>query len=337
MTSRPTDSVGARVIEPRKLSAPEVLLELGDRWTRQRLDALLDRLSAIGSMTDRMALACRELMGSPFLAESKLPLPPKGHVRFRIASLDCCTAIYNLIALVHSRTVTDLGRVLAAMRFTDGQLDNHPATGTFIGFTSETLFKRAIPAGLIHDATADVGRGVKLEVLRLKLLAHRRPRFLDEDETITLPRYADGVDTMSYIDVDNFEHVDWSRLRTGDIIIFTRGARLKDGSENFDLINHLGIATPLKNGFGLLHASRHFTVPPLQNGTAIFYDDAKTREQIGFGIAGRYLGDEYAIHLDADCLYGYDCSQPRSLLDYAASNFAGIAILRCSPADIAAA
>jgi len=52
--------------------ALKVQLELGDRWTRQRLQALLDRISAKLSMSERTAVACRELMGSPFLAESKL-------------------------------------------------------------------------------------------------------------------------------------------------------------------------------------------------------------------------------------------------------------------------
>lgn len=317
--------------EPGDPPTPKVLLELGDRWKRPRLEALLDRLSAERSMSERMIIACRELMGSPFLAESKLPLPPNGHVRFRLATLDCCTAVYNLVAFVHSRTVDDLGRVLAALRFTGGTLDNHPATGTFIGFASETLFKRAIPAGLVHDVTADVGHGAKLHELHLKLRAHRRPRFLDDDETVTLPRYAGEMDAMTYIAADSFERVDWSRLRAGDIVLFTRGERLKDGSENFDFINHLGIAAPLENGFGLLHATRHYTVPPLPYGTRVFYDDARTCEQIGFGPVGWYLGDESAIRRDSDSLYGYDCSRPRPLLDYAASNFAGIAILRCGP------
>jgi len=282
-------------------------------------------------MGERMVIACRELMGTPFLAESKLPLPPVGHVRFRVATMDCCTAIYNLIALVHSRTANDLGRVLAALRFTDGPLDNHPATGSFISFASETLFKRAIPAGLVHDVTADVGRGVNLQVLRLKLQAHHRPRFLDDEENVTVPRYAREMDVIAYIGADSFDGVDWCRLRVGDIVLFTRGERLKDGSENFDFINHLGVAAPLAEGIGLLHATRHFTLPSVQPGTGVFYDEARTREQIGFGLAGRYLGDDYVIRRDGDCFYGYDCTRPRLLLDYAKSNFAGIAVLRCGP------
>ncbi|MBQ0933558.1 DUF1460 domain-containing protein [Ideonella sp. 4Y16] len=308
---------------------PTLVLELGERWSRERLEALLATLARERDVGKRMELACRELVGTPFLAESKLPLLPDGCLRFRLETMDCCTAIYNLIALVHSRDINVLGQSLASIRYADGALKNHPATGTFLGFASEVLFGRAVAKGFVSNVTAEVACGVELQSVRLNLQPHRRPHFLDANETIVLPRYASGSQEFLYISVESFSGIDWSRLRTGDIVLFTRGARLKDGSPNFDFVNHLGIASCEPDKIALLHSTRHFTVAPSRPGTGVFYDDACRREQIGFGYAGLFLGEEHAIDIDGDRIYGYDSSRKRSLVDYAQSNFAGIAVLRC--------
>src|SRR5215470_14805286 len=78
----------------------EAQLELGPQWTISRVQNLLK--TAPDHPNARIEFIAHQFIGTPFIFESNLPIPPKGRIRVRLESFDCITFIYTILALCHS-------------------------------------------------------------------------------------------------------------------------------------------------------------------------------------------------------------------------------------------
>ncbi|WP_164018756.1 N-acetylmuramoyl-L-alanine amidase-like domain-containing protein [Pyxidicoccus trucidator] len=319
----------------------EVWWELGSRWSRADLEALLARVSELDVPGERVLALARALAGTPFHYESMLSIPPPGCLRVRLESLDCATLVYNVLAMAYSPTPTDLVHHLARLRYQHDvgrPIDSDPTDGNILGFSSECLLGQAAELGYLKDVTADVAGGPEgLTELELELRACRRPREHDPDERLEKPRFGDGLRRARFLARAAFPSARWEQVRSGDLIAFTRGPRLKDGSANTDFVNHLAIAEQTGGTPGFIHATRHFAWNPHATPdapvrwTGIFYGTGRQREQIGVGPGGVYAGDSTALDVEGSRLHGYEMDRPRPLRDFAEGIFAGIFVLRPIP------
>ena len=307
-------------------------LELGS-WTLEQLEDLLaDRAGA--SACDHLHRVASAFLGTPFQFESRRPLPLGNCLPIRLGTFDCFTFVLTTIALAASRDLDEFARVLAVLRYKEllaQGIDSDPETGTIFDFAEEALLANAVERGLLIDVTREIGAGVELEFVQTRLSPVRRTAAMDPLELWATPKLGRLAISATFIPRVAFGLFDdTAALRNGDIVLMSRG-----GSPGGQIIDHLGLVHIEDGRTHLLQSTRHYAHhpapgPPPQNGeyTGIFYDEEKRCEQIGVGIGGSYLGDEFTLYQGDLPLFGYRRGERRLLSDYLQGAFKRALVLR---------
>jgi hypothetical protein len=308
-------------------------LELGS-WT---VDSVSRTITEIRHQhpqaVERSEAWARRLIGTPFCYETRLPAHPRNTIRIRFQTFDCITYVYTVVALAAAKGFDDFVSTLYHIRYAaphDGTADEEPLSGNFIDFACESLLFNAVESGLLCDITESVGDGLELVPIRMTLQPLRRPALHDPSETTVYPRYKDRQIDTYVIRSGSLEHLDPSRIASGDVIVFTRGATDASGKPHAGLVAHAGFALAQGGAIHLLQATRAYYVRSRPSGGKTYASIAghPEKELPGVCIAGEYLGDDASvIHDNAKC-YGYDMDMPRTLASYARDNFFGVKFLR---------
>lgn len=315
------------------LNGVNYVLELGD-WTVESVEELIS--SAHDSCDDqcsRIGFYARALYGTPFVFESHLPILAPQHVRVRLASLDCITFIYTVLALGHAADFNQLASNLSLIRYRDFESRgawNEPEGGNIFDFASEALINNAQQRGFLLDSTAEIFGRDNLVSVTAHLQPQRRALAFDNEERLACPKYFCGPQTIEVLPREKFGLISKDVLLTGDIVLLTRAPLRADSV----LVDHAVVAWVTPDGVFFIHATRNFAWRPDANGnsqrnhTGIYYDDDPRKEQLGVTFGLRHAGDELMFMREGLDYHGYFHNQLRSLADYASANFNGILILR---------
>ncbi|MDB5553451.1 MAG: Peptide synthetase [Rhizobium sp.] len=307
-------------------------LELGS-WKLEELEGLIASRSG-GSASDHLHRIASAFVGTPFQFETRRPLPIGKRLPVRIGAFDCFTFVLTAIALAAASEINEFPRILANLRYKESReqgLDSDPEKGTIYDFAEEALLINAVERGLLRDVTSEIAAGAGVEFVETQLSPVRRAPELDPLELWATPKLGGGVISAAFIPRAAFSCLDdATALQNGDILLMSRG-----NSPGGQIIDHLGFAHVEEGRTHLLQSTRHFAYhptpespPPFGHYTGIFYDTERRCEQIGVGIGGSYLGDEFTLYQGGLPLFGYRSGERRLLSDYLQGAFARLLILR---------
>ena len=311
-------------------------LELG-AWTVDRLQALLAASAKCQDANERMSLMAHALLGTPFCAESKLPILPPGVLRVRLETLDCITFVYTTIALAAARDLDQFVHHLCALRYHDGEsgrIDSDPEHGNIYDYVEESLLRKAIDHRYLVDITERVAYSAPLATAIADLQPMRRETALDPANAVVTPKYGAGQFTTSFIPQSAFSCLTANVVRRGDILLMTRALAGKesprpttgpsagsfpDGTTPSYLIQHCSIAHIEKNDLYMIHATKQFAwrpdatadTPPSHTG--IYLGNDPRKEQLGVSFSGQYVGDELILDDNGVHYYGYKPEIKRSV------------------------
>ena len=310
-------------------------LELGS-WTPESLDrAIRQRRVEHSTPTQRLAAWTRDFVGIPFQYETLLPPLPDNTLRVRLASFDCITLIYHLIALCDSESLDDFVRRLYRIRYVaphDGTLSNDPQSGTLFDFGCESLLINCVEQHILEDVTALVAAGSALSQLRMVLCPVNRPAEHDLAQTKVYPRYPGRVIDTVVIPSDAVSRLDPAKLQSGDIVIFTRGTHTSAGAPQSCLVSHSGVLLKRGSLVGFMHATKNYYVRDVDAADEPLHARCLPGhpEKLlpGVALSGEYLGDSCTVVHEGITYYGYHLNKARTLASYAEDIFFGIKILR---------
>lgn len=310
-----------------QICLPRYVLELG-KWEIDSLEALMQRLKAKGTTAgDSVVAWVDSLANTPFRFETRLPPIPVDTMRVRLASFDCITFAYHVLALAGSNSFDNYLRRLYALRYVpndEATINNDPYAGNFIDFACEALLINAVQSGMLEDVTSSFVSQVEQVSMTLHPLS--RPALHDPASTLVVPKYPGlRINTSVILTGQQLTNT----LQEGDLIVFTRGAFDKNGQPQPTFVCHVGFVRKVAGVTSMIHATRHYyrcqkqPLPPVE--TLVGYPDHYLP---GVVVAGSFLGDDYAIEHNDQKYHGYDWDQPRELLDYATHNFPAFKIFR---------
>lgn len=310
-------------------------IDLG-RYSVASLTSLVSR-SAGQTAGERVYAIAQSFIGTPFQYETRLPLIGDNTVRVCLSSFDCVTFVYHVLALARSRTFPEYIDRLIELRYVDTEprrISNDPSAGTIFDFACEALFEQAIRKRILSDVTDEIASPVKLLNISVTLAAIKRPKEHDATEQLVIPRFGERLISGNFIRSQHLERIRLDRVLPGDIIVFTLGAVNRDGSPRHLLIRHVAIALPTASDVHFIHATKDFYWRPdnsnRQNtiSTGLFLNNDPRCELIGVGVAGAFAGDDRTLNIEGNNYFAYHHSRPRSLSEYARSNFIGVKFLR---------
>jgi len=331
-----TPAMSAGVV---RLGALTLQLELG-RWTVGELDRLIRAARATNADPgERIAYLVERFRGTPFEYESLSPPPPAGTLRVRLDRFGCTGFVIAMLALGGARDFEEFAGNLARIRYwraAPGALDSDPATGNILDFAWEVFVDSAVGQGFATNVTAEIARGTPLTRFAARFTARRRGLSYDPDERLVVSRVHPGrVVIAQMLAQPDFARLDRSRIRTGDVLLFSRvDPRLPPGEEL--LIGHAAIAINIGGEIYMVHATRDYVWRPTAGrdsppiATGIYYGDPR-REQLGVAPATAWTPDRRGQELRRDGVvyHGYDRSQLRPVHDYMlGAHFHGVMVLR---------
>lgn len=324
-------------------AGPRLQLELG-RWTVAGVDRLLaeahERHAADANA--RLAFVMERFLATPFGYESQLDLPPKGTMRVRLESFGCTGFVITMLAMSSARSFAEFTENLRRIRYLDSDrrgVDSDPATGNILDFAYDIFLDSAVGQGFARDITADIAGGDgALTTFRARFTARRRTVEYDVHRRLIVPKlHRDQVVAARMITTAAFaRRVDRSRIRTGDILLFSRVDPRKPVGETL-LIGHMGIAVKRGGEIYLIHATRDYVWrPDATRGskpirTGRYYLDDPRREQLGVGPATKWVDDPAGkmVMIRGRAYHGYSPTELRPVHDYmAGAHFRGVMILR---------
>lgn len=286
---------------------------------------------------ERLSLLAQKFLGTPFAFETRLPPIPDDCLRVCLASFDCITLIYHLIALALAEDFDEYVDRLYRVRYmptASRSISNDPEKGTIFDFACEALLENAVDQAFVMDITAEVAGDIRLMPIKVKLTRMRRPKQHDEIEAQLVPRFGERSISSDFIPSQHLGGIARTAVKSGDIILFTLGAVAPNGAARTLLVRHAAVALCESGELHFIHASKDFCLrrdnAALDSGicTGRFLNDDPRCELIGVGVAGCYAGDENAVDVEGVRYFAYDQSRPRPLEDYARENFVGVKFLR---------
>lgn len=336
----PFDGTTYREDEFTVIAGYRCLLELGDRWDLSRLEAELRRHTSL-TPQQRASVWARLLIGTPFCFESNLQEPPDGTLRVRLASLDCVTFIYTLVALATATSIDDFVANLARIRYSDSseRLCSDGVTGNMFHFVEESLLEGAVAQQLLEDVTERIAQTSDVAQFEVQLDHIRRPKRTDKQSLTVAPLRPGRVLRTTVLPVDHIGNVAADRFLDGDIVIFMKNPVASEGDLKRILVRHLGVIVKQSSSLTFIHSSRNFALRlecedhASAQSTGIFYDIEQHCEQLGVDFCGQYAGEEYELTLEEERYHAMRQSEPRELSDYAKDKFDGIKILRLCGQD----
>jgi hypothetical protein len=321
--------VGADENERVSVGATTCQLELGDKTRSQLEELLVNAHAAVRSPGQRVAWIAERLLNTPFEYESRLPIPPPEHMRLRLASLDCMTFVYTVIALAAATSVEDAITRLKSLRYRAEPIDSDPELGNIFDFAEESLLVNAVKLGYLTDVTMEIGGHDGTEEVTASLTATARHFAHDPRRRLATPKLGNDPLRVRSLRAPLLARLAAPWIQDGDIVLLRRAT-----TSPSVLVHHLVIASVRADGMtGFIHATRSFRCYPdpdparPPSHTGIFYDLDRRREQMGVSFGTQHVGDHVAFERDSLPYHGYT-AEPRALSDYAPANFGGAFVLR---------
>ncbi|MEB3361143.1 MAG: N-acetylmuramoyl-L-alanine amidase-like domain-containing protein [Synechococcaceae cyanobacterium] len=231
----------AAPLQAAPLRAAATPLWVGD--TRQQLEAKLS-LAQQPPAGETLVRLARQLLGRPYNAFS-LDQEPQERLRLDLTAFDCALLVEQLLAMVHSRSVTDFSQQVRRLRYGDGPVDYCTRNHYF------TIWARnAERLGLVKDITASLpgatSRGRRLLFMSSHPNSYRPMRQPRARQCITaLER--DLIVKQSYIPIRALGGVA-AQLRSGDIFALVTAV---DGLD----VTHTGFLERSGSGLHAIHAA----------------------------------------------------------------------------------
>ena len=218
-----------------------VPLWVGD--TRQQVEAKLP-VAQQRPPGETLVLLARQLLGRPYKAFS-LDADPQERLRLDLTGFDCALLVEQLLALIHSRSITDFSQQVQRLRYGDGQPDycgrNHYFT--LWAANAERL-------GLVKDITrslpAATSRVRRLNFMSSHPNSYRPMRKLRARRCITALEHNLRV-TQSYVPIRALAGAA-AKLRSGDIFALVTAV---DGLD----VTHTGFLERNRSGLHAIHAA----------------------------------------------------------------------------------
>ena len=308
-------------------------LELGG-WTEDRVSKILFNMQADEKpAVDRLAYWSEKFVGTPFRYESALPPVGRNTLRVRLASFDCITYVYHVIALAKATSFPSYVQRLYEIRYNSnshGLIDNHPRHGNFFDFAYEALVLNCIGSGFLEDITEVIAERGDIVSVNMRLQPFARPLERDARQEFVRPRFPEKEVEASVIPFLAIEKIPVESFRSGDIILFTHGSKDRNGVQKQFFVCHAGIVWLEGGEVLLLHATKNYYITRSGNQglrAADYLFGDRRFAQPGVALAGEYLGDQAILTSCGVQYYGYSADRPRLMADYA-HNFLGIKVLR---------
>jgi Protein of unknown function (DUF1460) len=325
------DPVGASTIkvpigQDLALGEVEVALDLGS-WTIARIEALQHQLStSAADRCDRVARWASVFTGTPFRYECRGLKLGQNQVLARLASFDCITYVYNVVALAAAQSFSEFVLALASLRYRDFPA-THPSNrriaGSFFDYACEAFLVNAPQYVALRDVTADVAlNGASMECT-IELSPLRRDWFNDPERSIVYPRFPRRKLRTCYLDTKRKRFIRPGTMRDGDIVLFTN---VPSDASARTLVKHAGIAMHVDGIPSMMHASRHYLCGNV--GAARAGGPVEEGWHPGVHHLCEFLGEHSLREVGGVKYYGYDAKKVRSLELYANQNFSGMKVLR---------
>ena len=230
------------------------------------------------------------LLRSAFEYESLSPAPPAGTMRVRLASFGCTAFVLHSLALGASKNFEAFVHNLRQISYVDSLrrgVDNHPVKGNALDFAYNMLVERAVAHGLLEEITARVAGRTPTHLYRTRISLRRRNAEHDPRRTWIAPKLnKNRVVALRMISRANFAQMDRSKIRTGDVIIYSRVDRHKPVGTRV-MVGHLALALNVGGEIYMTHATRDYVWRPLATqktkpySTGVYYKDDPRMEQLG--------------------------------------------------------
>lgn len=325
-------------------------LELGS-YTVAKVNQLLARAQELPDPNARLTFLMEQFKRTPFAYESQMPIPPADTLRVRLQSFGCTGFAIYMLALNSASTFEEFAHSLRKIRYLQSEsrgLDSDPVRGNILDFTEDVFLESALKQGYVRDVTAEVAGKAPLAVFRSRNVPRRRNPEEDPARHVILPKVNAGkVLSMQLISREAFTRMDRSRIRTGDILLFSR--IIPDAAPSDELMfGHAAIALNMGGEIYMMHSTRDYLWRPeakpgdKPQAAGVYYLDDVRREQLGVTVATQWVRDPRGRHIriDGKSYYGYSPEHPRPVYDYlVGAHILGLAVLRptnLSPAAKAA-
>lgn len=234
-------AIQAGPIQAAPFQAAATPLWVGD--TRQQLEAKLP-LAQQAPAGETLVRLARQLLGRPYNAFS-LDRDPQERLRLDLTAFDCALLVEQLLAMIHSRSVSDFSQQVRNLRYGDGPVDYCTRNHYF------TLWARnAERLGLVKDITASLpgatSRGRRLLFMSSHPNSYRPMRQPRARRCITaLER--DLIVKQNYVPIGALGGVA-AQLRSGDIFALVTAVPGLD-------VTHTGFLERSGSGLHAIHAA----------------------------------------------------------------------------------
>lgn len=315
-------------------------LELGS-FSVAKVNQLLARAQAeFPDPNARIEFLFTQFKGTPFAYESQMQIPPAGTLRVRLQSFGCTGFAIYMLALASASNFEEFAHALRKIRYLQSEtrgLDSDPVRGNILDFTEDVFLESALKQGYVRDVTAEVAGETPRPTFRSRNVARRRNPEEDPARHVILPKVNAGkVLTLQLISRAGFTHMDRSRIKTGDILLFSRATPEAQPSEEL-MFGHAAIAINQGGEIYMVHATRDYLWRPdakpgdKPQAAGVYYLNDPRREQLGVSVATRWVPDPLGRHIriDGKSYYGYSPGQLRPVYDYlVGAHIQGLAVLR---------
>lgn len=321
-----------------KISGINCLLELGN-FTKESIEANLIKPQAKFSPNESIEFLAKSLIGTASIYESSLENLPNDFMRVRFSSFDCITFIYTLLAICGANTFAEFIEKLYTIRYVankDKWINNHAIIGNFFHYVCDSLLINAAKRNYIKNITTELVETRYLTDISVFLKAFRRDKKFDPNTLYIKPEYGERIVNENFILSENIEKIDHNKIKSGDLVLFSRGEHLQDGTQSYFLIGHLGLVIKENDQLFLLHVTRNCywkpnatTDNPQKVATGIYYLDDPRHEQIGVGYATKPIDSIEPLTLNnVEKIFFYSPEERYALKDYSLAYFRGISIWR---------
>lgn len=249
------DDISRASEKPKKVEVGkrvELIEQLG-QWTKEKINKMLADAQKIKDPNKRMEFIVEKFMGTEFCYDSQLPILEKGKLRVRLETFDCVTFIYNMVAMNASKNYDEFVINYKNLRYKDPNrlgVDNDPENGNIFDFTEESVYENAIKKGYLKDVTREVAGAAPLTTVSTVLRPVSRDSHHDQKTHVVTPKvHMNEKFSVQTIDADVYSRIDKSKMKDGDVILFTRE------SDQRVIFTHLAIAKKMPNGeISFVHA-----------------------------------------------------------------------------------
>lgn len=310
-------------------------LELG-KWGINKINYLLNQSQLYSfNPSQKIIYIIQQFMGTPFIFDAQLPIAKKGILKVRLKSFDCLTFVHNMLALSKASNFEEFIRNLYEIEFAwteKNVVDNDPDKGNRLLFACESILINAINKKYVRDITGELVKSNQLDIVEINVKRFQRPKKSDPRELFVSPKYGSGMKKEWFILINNIDKINKDLVKTGDIILLTKGKISNSGIKQDVLISHLVFAYKKNSEIYFIHASKDFILkqsldtPNFCSG--VYYDPKHQKEQLGVSFGCKHLGDEFNIHMNGIDYWAYDPMIKQSFIDYMKQNYWGAIFLR---------